>query len=158
MWGRTLSVFSAGRLGGSSARWGGRGVAHVYLRHRIHLVAAGKAAFNAAAAFLCLHKLVEIFTMHCEEHFWLGISGAWVGEELAGWAWQFWNDPSPGGPSSSAAIPSLPGRPQHGPQRCGPRRDGEDELNLHRRVLALAAAGGAALASRYVENWTRNTC
>ena len=122
MWGRTLSVFSAGRLGGSSARWGGRGVAHVYLRHRIHLVAVGKAAFNAAAAFLCLHKLVEIFSMHFMRSFWLGISGAWVGEELAGWAWQFWTDPSPGGPSSSAAIPSLPGRPQHGPQRCGPRR------------------------------------
>lgn len=84
MWGRTLSVFSAGGSGEAQPGGGGRGVTHVHLRHRIDLVAVGKAAFNAAAAFLCLHKLVEIFTMHFEEWLLAGHLGG-VGWGGAGW-------------------------------------------------------------------------
>ena len=46
----------------------GEGVTYVYLQHsNIYLMAVGKTNFNAAAAFLFLHKLVEVFTMYFEE-------------------------------------------------------------------------------------------
>ena len=54
--------------GGLSPVVEGEGVTYVYLQHsNIYLMAVGKTNFNAMAAFLFLHRLVDVFNHYFEE-------------------------------------------------------------------------------------------